>query len=266
MLHVKKKCKLDIHPSQFCVKKTLTWYEERCSRSRGLVTNIFPSTGSILNTSFGGWSAPTPVMLYRIEMSWSWSERICIPTKKKECSVNPSYTLHFINPCSFFNLIDFMALFLSCIQEATLKKNIVSIGNLLLFVQYWVWGVYYSRIYDIQFFKNHLLYIIHWKHARTHNQRKKKLTPRWHFITRGDIILPHINFSCLRLGMMADLQFNLRSSHWLCNSQSRKHLSPLCYCIDTTEEAHINFNWMLAGISSYHCIKDVAKYSGLNCK
>lgn len=123
MLHVKKKCKLDIHQSQFCVKKTLTWYEERCSRSRGLVTNIFPSTGSILNTSFGGWSAPTPVMLYRIEMSWSWSERICIPTKKKECSVNPSYTLHFINPCSFFNLIDFMALFLSCIQEATLKKH-----------------------------------------------------------------------------------------------------------------------------------------------
>lgn len=184
--------------------------------------------------------------------------------KRNALSIPVTHYILLIPAASLTWLI--LWLYFSLASRKLHSKNIVSIGNLLLFEQYWVWGVYYSRIYDIQFFKNHLLYIIHWKHARTHNQRKKKLTPRWHFITRGDIILPHINFSCLRLGMMADLQFNLRSSHWLCNSQSRKHLSPLCYCIDTTEEAHINFNWMLAGISSYHCIKDVAKYSGLNCK
>lgn len=40
----------------------------------------------MLKTSFGGWSAPTPVMLYRMEISWSWSERICDTTSKQNNS------------------------------------------------------------------------------------------------------------------------------------------------------------------------------------
>lgn len=42
----------------------------------GRVTYIRPDMESILKTSMGGWSAPTPVMLYRMGMSLSLSDRI----------------------------------------------------------------------------------------------------------------------------------------------------------------------------------------------
>lgn len=42
----------------------------------GRVTYIRPDMESMLKTSMGGWSAPTPVMLYRMGMSLSLSDRI----------------------------------------------------------------------------------------------------------------------------------------------------------------------------------------------
>ena len=42
----------------------------------GRVTYIRPDMESMLKTSTGGWSAPTPVMLYRMGMSLSLSDRI----------------------------------------------------------------------------------------------------------------------------------------------------------------------------------------------
>lgn len=42
----------------------------------GRVTYIRPDMESMLKTSIGGWSAPTPVMLYRMGMSLSLSDRI----------------------------------------------------------------------------------------------------------------------------------------------------------------------------------------------
>lgn len=41
----------------------LTWYEARSSRSMGRVTYMRPDMESMLKTSMGGWSAPTPVTL-----------------------------------------------------------------------------------------------------------------------------------------------------------------------------------------------------------
>lgn len=86
----------------------------------------------MLNTSLGGWSAPTPVMLYRIEMSWSWSERICITANKVERSISQSvkYLVRFFFPLFPLSLWG--------------NSNTVIMASLVP-VQLVPWGVYYSR-------------------------------------------------------------------------------------------------------------------------
>lgn len=59
----------------------------------GRVTYIRPDMESMLKTSMGGWSAPTPVMLYRMGMSLSLSDLIWDEEQRQRVSLWPSGAL-----------------------------------------------------------------------------------------------------------------------------------------------------------------------------